>query len=113
MSEHVKVIDALAKARELMSCQSIRLGKGMHIMCCSHRCTVTAVSESLQAFDLLFGFLGQLGFLGLLDFCCPLLRGFLRALLVGCLEFGLCTTGLALRRFCWLGPQGVFIIVVT
>ena len=60
-------------------------------------CTVTAVSESLQAFDLLFGFLGRLGFLGLLGFCCPLLRGFLRALLVGCLGFDLCTTGLALR----------------
>ena len=60
-------------------------------------CTVTAVSESLQAFDLLFGILGRLCFLGLLGFCCPLLRGFLRALLVGCLGLGLCTTGLALR----------------
>jgi hypothetical protein len=60
-------------------------------------CTITAVSESLQAFNLLFGFLGRLDFLGYLCFCCPLLRGFLRALLVGCLGFGLCTTGLALR----------------
>ena len=49
----------------------------------------------MQGFDLLLGFLGHLGFLGRLGFCCPLLRGLLRVLLVGRLGVGLATTGRA------------------
>ena len=54
-------------------------------------CTATAVNEYLQASNLLLGFLGRLSFLGRFDVCCLLVC----ALLVGCLGFGLATTGLA------------------
>ena len=59
----------------------------MHVLFTPLGCTATAVSESPQASDLLLGFLGRLGF------GCPLLRGLLRVLLVGCLGVGLATTG--------------------
>ena len=64
------------------------------------RLTTTRAGEALIAGSIRFrfrflGFLGHLGLLGLLCFCCLLVCGLLRFLLVGSFGYDLATTGLS------------------